>query len=157
MIDKLFEKILLTRILSDANGRGLLRHVQFGFRPKQSTEPHLAHLFERVSRNFHDKKPTRAVFLDVAKAFDTLWVDGLPYNLTFRKFPRTLWEIYLPLCMGGRSKRPSKQPQPLFVAFGPAWLGVKECPLSYPVCTSTIFLRLPAKLSWLPTRMTRPS
>jgi hypothetical protein len=28
-----------------------------------------------------------AVFLDVAKAFDTLLVDGLPYKLTILSFP----------------------------------------------------------------------
>jgi len=30
------------------------------------------------------------VFLDVPKAFDTLWVNGLLYKLTFRKFPSYL-------------------------------------------------------------------
>jgi hypothetical protein len=69
---KLFEKILLSRIFHEVNGRGLLRDEQFGFRPKQSTELELARLVERVSRNFGEKRLTGAVFLDVAKAFDTV-------------------------------------------------------------------------------------
>jgi hypothetical protein len=47
----------------------------------------LARLVERVSRNFGEKWLTGAVFLDVAKAFDTVWVDGLVYKLMALKFP----------------------------------------------------------------------
>jgi hypothetical protein len=77
MIGKLFEKILLSSILSDVIGRRLLRDEQFGFRPKHSTPLQLAHLEERISRNFDEKKLTGAFFLDVANAFDTVWVEGL--------------------------------------------------------------------------------
>jgi hypothetical protein len=38
-VGKLFEKILLTRILREVNERGLLRDEQFGFRPKHSMIP----------------------------------------------------------------------------------------------------------------------
>jgi hypothetical protein len=39
----------------------------------------LARLVERVNRNFDEKRLTGAVFLDVAKAFDTIWVEGILY------------------------------------------------------------------------------
>ena len=39
-----------------------------------------------MSRNFGEKRLTGAGFLDVAKAFDTVWVDGLPYKLTVLNF-----------------------------------------------------------------------
>jgi len=45
-----------------------------------STSLQLACLVERITRNF-------AVFLDVAKAFDTVWIDGLLYKLTRQNFP----------------------------------------------------------------------
>jgi len=51
-IGKLFEKILLIRILHVVNERGLLWNEQFGFRPKHSTSLHLARLVERKTRNF---------------------------------------------------------------------------------------------------------
>jgi len=79
--DNLFEKILLV-----INERGLLRDEQFGFRPKHSTSQQLARLAERITRNFGEKRLTGAVSLDVAKAFDTVWIDGLLYMLTFLKF-----------------------------------------------------------------------
>ena len=47
----------------------------------------MARLVEGITRNFVEKKLTGAVFLDVAKAFDTVWVDGLLYKLTLLKFP----------------------------------------------------------------------
>jgi hypothetical protein len=88
-IGKLFEKIL-SRILYEVSGRGLLRDEQFGFRPRHSTALQLTRLVERVSRNFDEKRLTDAVFLDVAKAFDTVWVDSLLYKLTILNFPSYL-------------------------------------------------------------------
>jgi len=85
-IGKLFEKILLVRILQVVNERGLLRDEQFGFRPKHSTSLELARLAERITRNFGEKRLTGAVFLDVAKTFVTVWIDGL-YKLTLLNFP----------------------------------------------------------------------
>jgi hypothetical protein len=86
-IGKLFEKILLSMILYEVSGRGLLRVEQFEFRPKHSTVLHFARLVERVSGNFDEKRLTGAVFLDVAKVFNTRCVDCLLYKLTILKFP----------------------------------------------------------------------
>ena len=90
MIGKLFEKILLSRILYEVSGRGLLRNEQFGFRLKHSTSLHLARLVERVCRSFDEKRLNGAVFLDVAKAFDAVWVDDLLYKLIILSFPSYL-------------------------------------------------------------------
>jgi hypothetical protein len=76
-IGKLFEKIILSRILHEVNVRGLMRDEQFGFRPKHSMSLPLTRLVERITRNFGEGGLTGAVFLDVAKAFDTFWIDGL--------------------------------------------------------------------------------
>jgi hypothetical protein len=84
---KIFEKILLARILHEVSERGLLRDEQFGFRPRHSTSLQLARLVERITRNFGEKRLTGAVFLDVAKAFDTVRIDGLLYKITLLNFP----------------------------------------------------------------------
>jgi hypothetical protein len=86
-IGKLFEKILLRRVLKEVNERGLLRDEQFGFRPRLSTTLQLARLVERVKRNLDERRPTGATFLDAGKAFDTVCVEGLLYKLTVLKFP----------------------------------------------------------------------
>jgi hypothetical protein len=75
------------------NGSGQLRDEQFGFRTKHSTALQLARLVVRVSRNFDEKRLTGAVFLDVAKAFDTVCVDGLLYKPTNLNFPSYLVKI----------------------------------------------------------------
>ena len=85
-IGKLFEKILLARILHEVSERGLMRDEQFVFRPKHGTSLQLARLVERITRNFGKKRLTGAVFLDVVKAFDTVWIDGLLYKLTLLNF-----------------------------------------------------------------------
>jgi len=59
-----------------------MRDEQFGFRPRHSTSLQLARLVERMTRNFGEKMLTGAVFLDVAKAFNAAWIDGLLYTLT---------------------------------------------------------------------------
>jgi hypothetical protein len=56
------------------------------------SDPNIAHPCSwpaslKVSRNFGEKRFTGAVFLHVAKAFDTVWVDGLAYKLMTLKFP----------------------------------------------------------------------
>jgi len=89
-IGKLFEKILLVRILQVINERGLLRDEQFGIRPKHSTSLQLASLVQRITRNFGENRLTGTVFLDVAKAFDTVWFHGLLYKLTLLNFPSYL-------------------------------------------------------------------
>ena len=58
-----------------------------GFRPRHSTSLQLARLVEKITRNFGEKRLTGAVFLDVAKAFDTVGIDGLLYKLTLLNFP----------------------------------------------------------------------
>jgi len=86
-IGKLFDKILLARILHVVKELGLLRGDQFGFRPTHSTSLQLVRLVERISRNFGEKRLNCAVFLDVAKAFDTVWIDGRLYKLTILNYP----------------------------------------------------------------------
>jgi hypothetical protein len=39
--------------------------------------PDIACLSERKIMKFGERRLTGAVFLDVAKAFDTVWIDGL--------------------------------------------------------------------------------
>jgi hypothetical protein len=85
-IGKLFEKILLVGFLHEVNVCGVVRDEQFGFRRKHSNSLQLAPLVERINTIFGEKRLTGAVFLDVAKAFNTFWIDGLLYELTLLNF-----------------------------------------------------------------------
>ena len=43
-------------------------------------------LVDRITRNFAEKKLTVAVFLDVAKAFSPIWINGLLFKLMILNF-----------------------------------------------------------------------
>ena len=85
-IGKFFEKILLNRILYEVGECGLLREEQFGFRSRHSTSLQLARLVQQITRNFGESTLKGAVFLDVIKAFDTVWIEGLLYKFTVLNF-----------------------------------------------------------------------
>jgi Reverse transcriptase (RNA-dependent DNA polymerase). len=73
--------------MAEINSWGLLRGEQFGFLPVLSTTLQLARLVKRVKRNFEEKRLTDAVFLDVSKAFNSVWIEVLLFKLTFLEFP----------------------------------------------------------------------
>jgi len=78
----------------------------------------LAHLVERITSNFGEKRLTNAVLLDVVKAFDTVWIDGLLYRLTLLNFPSYEAHKSHHTSGVGRSKRPSRRPRNIVEARG---------------------------------------
>jgi retron-type reverse transcriptase len=80
-VGKVLEKVILTRLVRATNENHVLPDEQFGFRPKHSTADQLIHVTEFISQGINQKESTGAIFLDVAKAFDTVWHDGLVYKL----------------------------------------------------------------------------
>jgi len=105
-IGKLFAKILIAGNLHVVNVRGLVRDEKFVFTPSPSTALRLARPVGRIKRIFGEESLIGAVFLDVAKVFDTVWVDGLFYKLTFLYFPS--FTAHPPSGIR-RSKRPSRR------------------------------------------------
>lgn len=78
-IGKLFEKIIYVR-LSRATS-DLLIDEQFGFRQAHSTVQQLARVAESVSHGLNKKESTGMFLLDIEKAFDTVWHQGLLHKL----------------------------------------------------------------------------
>ena len=109
-IGKLFEQILLARILHVVSERELMGGEQFGFRSRHGTSLKLARLVERITRNLGKKRLTGAVFLDAAKALDTVWNDVLLYKLTLLNFPSYIVHTISFYLRDRSSKRPSKRP-----------------------------------------------
>jgi hypothetical protein len=88
--------------------RGLVRDEQFGFRPKHSTSLQLTRLVGRITRNLGEKRLTGAFFLDLAKAFDTVWIYYLLYKLTLPNFPSYIFHT-IPSYLRGRTFEASYQ------------------------------------------------
>jgi hypothetical protein len=122
-VGKLFEKILLDRILHKINVSGLMREEHFVFGPSHGTLLQLARLVERINRNFGEKRLTGAIFLDVAKAFDTVWIDGHLYKLTLTNFPSYI--VHTISYLRDRTFEASSiRPRNLVEACGLGWLRV---------------------------------
>jgi len=78
----------------------------------------LARLVERITRNFGENRLTDAVFLDVAKAFNTGWIDGLLYKLTLLNFPSYIVHKSYRTSMFRHSNHSSRWPGHLVEACG---------------------------------------
>ena len=60
---------------------GLFSDFQYGFRFSRSTADLLTVVSDRLARAFNRSGATRAVALDISKAFDRVWHDGLLHKL----------------------------------------------------------------------------
>jgi hypothetical protein len=86
-LGKLFERIVADRLTLFANQHNLLPHVEFGFRRKHSTVSQLARIADFITRGYNTHKHAAMVLLDLEKAYDTVWIQGLLYKLIIFKLP----------------------------------------------------------------------
>ena len=80
---KIFEKLIFDAIYLHLCENGLLNVNQSGFRPGDSTVNQLLLITHKIYSAFEENpsRETRAVFLDLSKAFDRVWHDGLMYKM----------------------------------------------------------------------------
>ena len=78
---KVFENLVNNRIVDHLEKCGPLSNFQYGLRSSGSTADLLAVGSERIARAFNRSGATRAVALDVPKAFDRVWHAGLLHKL----------------------------------------------------------------------------
>lgn len=76
-LSKVFEKLLNSRLISYLNSYKLLATQQYGFRANISTEDAVINLCNTVSEALDSKKKCIGIFLDLAKAFDTVSIPML--------------------------------------------------------------------------------
>ena len=73
----------LFNLYSHLNANNLITKNQSGFRPGDSTTNQLLFLADEIHQAFEDAKSleVRAVFLNISKAFDKVWHNGLIFKL----------------------------------------------------------------------------
>jgi hypothetical protein len=77
VVGKLYTKLLDTRLMSWLESHQRLHTCQAGFRRKRSCVDHIYSLSQIVQSRIRQGLPTFIFFRDAAKAFDTVWRDGL--------------------------------------------------------------------------------
>ena len=78
---KTMERIVNLRLQLYLETESILVPEQAGFRQYKSTEDQTTHLTQVIEDAFQAKKVTLAVFIDLQKAFDKVWKDGLLVKL----------------------------------------------------------------------------
>ena len=84
------EKIITKRLYKFAEDYQLLNEEQSGFRRNRTTQDHIFKLTQSIKQGFNNNKVTTGIFLDVEKAFDKIWLNGLRIKLQKLKIPDIL-------------------------------------------------------------------
>ena len=82
-MEKFFERIIFNNVFLFLEDNNLLTPNQSGFRPNDSCINQLLSTVHSIYSDF-DHNPSlevRGNFLDISKAFDKVWHDGLLYKL----------------------------------------------------------------------------
>ena len=87
-IMKLFEWVIEQRLRSHLEDTGFINKHQSGFRRAKSTDDHLLRLSQSIMESFNRGEHVVAAFLDIEKAFDNVWHNGLRYKISTK---RTRW------------------------------------------------------------------
>ena len=103
---KIFEKIIFNRIYDFLLKEELLNPNQSGFRPSDSCINQLLAITHEIFEAFDCNPPleVRSVFLDMSKAFDKVWHEGLLYKLKSMGISGELYDL-LQNYLSGRLQR----------------------------------------------------
>ena len=82
-IMKLFERVIEKRLGKHLEDNGFFSKYQSGFRKSKSTNDHLFRLSQTIMESFNRGEHVIAAFLEVEKAFDNVWHNGLRLGTTF--------------------------------------------------------------------------
>ena len=95
VVSKVFEELVNNRIVDRLEKCGLFSDFQYGFRSSRSTADLLTVVSDRIARAFNRSGATRAVALDISKAFDRVWHAGLLHKLKFMDFQVRYLALFL--------------------------------------------------------------
>ena len=90
---KILEKIIFDQLYPFLNKNNLISKNQSGFRPGDSTIYQLIDITSNIYESFEKYDETRALFLDISKAFDKVWHEGLFYKLKCNGISGNLYNL----------------------------------------------------------------
>ena len=78
---KVFERIIFIKMYNHLISNNLITKNQSGFRPNDSVTTQLIYLVHTIHSSLDINLDVRYIFLDMSKAFDKVWHQGLLYKL----------------------------------------------------------------------------
>ena len=99
-IMELLEQVIEKRLRKHLEGNGFFSRYQSGFRKSKSTNDHLFRLSQAIMESFNRGKHVIAAFLDVEKAFDNVWHNGLRYKIYQLDLPTKLCRLLSDFLVG---------------------------------------------------------
>ena len=90
-IMKLFERVIVKLLRKRLQDNRFFSNYQPGFRKSKSTNDHLFRLSQTIMESFKWGQRVIAAFLDVEKAFDNVWHNGLRYKIYQLDLSTKLW------------------------------------------------------------------
>lgn len=92
-LDKVFEKIIFHRLTTFVEDFNLIHKCQYGFRAQHSTMHQVKRVVNIIKSNKNKRHSTGILFLDIEKAFDSIWHNGLIYKLHKMQIPLYLIKL----------------------------------------------------------------
>ena len=86
---KLYERVINNRITKEVE----MSEAQAGGQKGKATTDHLLILKDLIKDAQNRMKTTYAAFLDVTKAYDKAWLDGIMYAMHKRGLTNTHWQV----------------------------------------------------------------
>lgn len=98
VLSKIFERLLLNRIMTILSEKHVIPQYKFGFKKLHSTFDQAHRIVQEIGRTLQEKHFHSDVFLDLSLAFDKVWHEGLFYKLKLI-MPESLYLILCSLLM----------------------------------------------------------
>ncbi|RVE43981.1 hypothetical protein evm_011365 [Chilo suppressalis] len=97
-LSKILEKSITSRLVTFLENNNFFSPTQYGFRQNMSTTNAIEDVIQQIAQNLDAKKKCLAIFLDLARAFDTVSIPILLLkleNASIRGTPLKLFQSYL--------------------------------------------------------------
>lgn len=92
-ISKILERVTLTRLRQHLDDNDIIPEFQHGFRSERSTVTQLMNVTGKIKQGLQTRQSTGMILIDIEKAFDRVWHNGLLFKLIQIRTPQYLIKL----------------------------------------------------------------
>lgn len=92
-ISKVVEKTILNKIKAHEKQNNIIINEQFGFREKHNIVQQIVRIVNDIRTYYNEKYVTVMLLLDIEKAFDKVWIDGLIFKMLKCNYPPAIVRV----------------------------------------------------------------